>query len=72
MCLHPGVCSYIKDVLQGLKPLLLAGQLHMLQLAITAPDSSDILEKFVFQFTQKDMVPQQLRFVKFLMNVEAA
>ncbi|KAF2347902.1 HORMA domain [Trinorchestia longiramus] len=61
MCLHPGVCVYIQSVVEGAKPLLQDGTLQSLQLAVTAPETGSVLEKFTFQLSQTSIQPHELR-----------
>ncbi|XP_018027022.1 mitotic spindle assembly checkpoint protein MAD2B isoform X1 [Hyalella azteca] len=64
MCLHPGVCAYIHDIVEGAKPLLQTGSLKALQLVVTAPDNGRALEKFVFRLSQNSIIPADLRKVE--------
>ncbi|KAK3741017.1 hypothetical protein RRG08_005707 [Elysia crispata] len=61
MCLHPGVCAYITNVVDSIKMLLSEGQVDKISVVILEENSTTPLERFVIElgsvksnWTEKD------------------
>ncbi|GFN79421.1 mitotic spindle assembly checkpoint protein mad2b-like [Plakobranchus ocellatus] len=49
MCLHPGVCDYINNVIDSIKMLLLHGQVEKISVVILKDETSVPVERFVIE-----------------------
>uniref|UniRef100_UPI00358F0879 mitotic spindle assembly checkpoint protein MAD2B-like n=1 Tax=Myxine glutinosa TaxID=7769 RepID=UPI00358F0879 len=56
VCLHPELCHYVEDVLEGVKPLLEQGVVQQIALVVLSPQGEP-LERFVLEFDLPPSTP---------------